>query len=85
MVIPKDHKLFGFGYDELYDVVDVHDNVTLSQLITEQHLANYKGLGTNDLGCWLLGFSTKYSTLQECPESFVRAETKRFVTQLDNH
>lgn len=83
VVIPKEHPLWGVGYDDID--VDVHGGLTYSEMA--DNCMGWKEVLPSDKGCWVVGFDTAHlgDNPINCNRDYVLKETIRLREQLINY
>lgn len=82
VIIPEGHPLHGKHHSEIN--VDVHGDLTFSDLITDDLIERWSELSSSDKGKWIVGFDTAHAgdNLLTCSKQFVQAETDCLLEQL---
>jgi len=83
VLLDEGHPLHSVPYDSI--AVEIHGGLTYSKEICENDLLVYEQLASEDIGKWMIGFSTDHSddTLAKWPEQAVLAEANRLKEQIE--
>lgn len=85
VIIPENHHLHGKHYSEID--VDVHGDLTFSDLITDELIERWPELSPSDKGKWIVGFDTAHAgdNIVKWPKELVQAETDCLLEQLKRY